>query len=229
MKKSIAAAAIALLTACSQSAPPQSPDSQKRNTVDAFPSMGEPCDSGFSEMTAGEEACEFIQLRPDGTLMLGEVTYSPRIVVSHVEGQTGPAEIAAAKLVLFPRSRSRGLRILQACENMAPNGLCWAVRLMDPEKDVLLDVAAGKYGPERWLRWSPLEQHVALISRNEGAEWLHVVDTASGATTTYPGETENANWKIDRDSFTWTSDDAFRVNVKTCETCASLPRSFTLP
>ena len=91
------------------------------------------------------------------------------------------------------------------------------------------EITAGKYGPSHWISWSPQERRVALINRNEGAEWLNIIDTATGTATIYPRESENVNWLIDRESFAWTGDDAFSLKVKTCETCAPETRSFTLP
>jgi hypothetical protein len=224
MKTSITVAFAALLTACSQPAPvPAGPSTKLEYYVVGYG----PCENGFVEITAAVPACG-IALQPNGSLLIGDRRTQP-IVVSHQQSADGDVAIAAKKLVLFPPALKSGFRIIQACDDADPNGLCWAVRLLNLRSGALQDVVAGKYGPELWVDWSPAERRVVLISRNEGAEWLHIVDTTTGAATTYPAESENANWLIDRESFAWTSDDAFQVNVKTCETCASLPRSFTLP
>jgi len=226
MKKSIAAAAIALLTACSQSTPPQ-PVSAPQPTPAARVAENGPCVTGFVEIVADKPACG-IALEADGSLTFDAKRTQP-IIVSYQEGADGKVAVPAQEIVLFPRAPQTGYRIIQACETTDANSLCWATRLLDPKSATLHEIVAGKYGPSHWTSWSPAERRVALISRNEGAEWLHIVDTATGAATAYPPESENANWLIDRASFAWTGDDAFRVNVKTCETCASLPRSFTLP
>jgi hypothetical protein len=226
MRISITVAFAALLTACSQPTPPQ-PAGAPATTPTARIADNGPCAAGFVEIAADKPACG-IALEADGSLTF-DAKRTPPIIVSYQEGADGQVALPAREVILFPPSPQAGFRVIQACESTDANSLCWATRLLDPKGATLHEVVAGKYGPSHWIRWSPAERRVALISRNEGAEWLHIVDTTTGAATTYPGEIENANWKIDRESFVWSGDDAFRVNVKACETCASLPRNFTLP
>jgi hypothetical protein len=223
MRRSIILAAV-LLTACSQSTPPQ-PTAAPTPTTSAVESG--PCATGFVEIVESKPACG-IALESDGSLTI-DGRRTPPIIVSYQEGADGKVSLPAREIVLFPPSPQHGFRVIQACEAAEANSLCWATRLLDPKTAALHEIVAGKYGPSHWISWSPAERRVALISRNEGAEWLSVIDTATGAATTYPAESENVNWLIDRESFAWTGDDAFRLMVKTCETCASLPRSFTLP
>jgi Tol biopolymer transport system component len=185
------------------------------------------CGTGFVEIVPDKPACG-IALEADGSLTLDGRRSRP-IIASYQDGVDGQIAIPAREIILFPPAPQSGLRIVQACETADEDSLCWAVRLLDPKTVTLTEVTAGKYGPGHWIQWSPEERHIALSSRNEGAQWLHIVNAATGSVTTYPDLSENANWQIDRDSFAWTGDDAFAVNVKTCETCASLPRSFTLP
>jgi hypothetical protein len=220
MRTSIAVAAAALLTACSQSAP--TPPAQTARVVESGP-----CADGFVEIAADKPACG-IALEADGSLTF-DAKRTPPIIVSYQEGADGQVALPAREVVLFPPSPGQGLRVIQACESPDANSLCWATRLLDPKSATLHEITAGKYGPSHWISWSPQERRVALVSRNEGAEWLNIIDTTTGATTTYPSESENVNWQIDRQSFAWTSDDAFSLKVKTCETCASETRSFTLP
>jgi len=222
MRRSIIVAFAALLTACAQPAPPQPEPAPAVSAAESGP-----CATGFVEIAVGAPACG-VALRSDGSLAIGD-RRTPPVIVSYQDGAEGRTAITAKEIVLFPPAPRNGLRVIQACEGAAADSLCWAVRLLDPKTATLHDVAAGKYGPSHWIRWSPGEGRVALVSRNEGAEWLHIVDTATGAATTYPAETENVNWKIDRESFAWTGDDAFSVAVKTCEACAFETRSFTLP
>jgi len=233
MKRSIAIVAYALIAACSQSNPSQPTSSQAASSATATPAPtadvveAGPCGTGFVEIVPGKPACG-IALEADGSLAM-ESRRTPPIIASYQEGATAQIAIPAREIILFPPSPQNGFRIIQACETADANSLCWAVRLLYPKTATLHEIAAGKYGPAHWVRWSPQEQRVALISRNEGAEWLHVIDTATGAGTTYPGEAENANWQIDRDGFAWTGDGAFNVKVKTCKDCAFETRSFTLP
>jgi hypothetical protein len=223
-RKSIFVFVAALLTACAESAaPPTAPATADVLTV----APSGPCYEGFVTITPGGQACG-LAFDADSRLVMGDLHYQP-IIASYEQGASGQVAIPAKKVILFPPAPQTHARIIQACETAEADGLCWATRLFNPHSDELREVVAGKYGPEHWIRWSPGEIHLALISRNEGAEWLHIVDTATGATTTYPDETENANWVIDRASFAWTGDDAFTVTVKTCETCAPEARSFTLP
>jgi hypothetical protein len=224
MKRSISVALAALITACSQSTSPQT-TAAPPTTAGATQSGA--CTSGFVEIAVDGPACG-IALEADGSLSIAG-RRTPPIIVSYQEGADGRIALPARQVILFPPSPQNGFRVLQGCEAADANSLCWAVRLLDPKDAALHEITAGKYGPSHWLRWSPQERRVALISRNEGVEWLHVVDTATGATTTYPAESENANWKIDRESFVWTGDDAFSVKVKACEACAFETRSFTLP
>jgi hypothetical protein len=218
--------AVVLLTACSTSTPPKpAPAPAPSPTVSAVESG--PCTSGFVEIVAGKPACG-IALESDGSITI-DGRRTPPIIVSYQEGADGKVALPAREIVLFPPSPQHGLRVVQACETAEANSLCWATRLLDPKTATLHEIAAGKYGPSHWIRWSPTERRVALISRNEGAEWLNIIATATGAATTYPPESENVNWLIDRESFAWTGEDAFSLDVKTCETCASETRSFTLP
>jgi hypothetical protein len=225
MKKyAIAAALAALLTACTQSAT-EAPAPTQVTTVKVV--APDRCDTDFIEVTTTASACG-IAIGADGSLTAGQRHYPP-IAVSYTQGAGGQIAIPAKKLILFPPRAQDGTRIIQACEDTDPNSLCWAVRLMNPQSNTLREISAGKYGPDRWIGWSIDESYVALFSRNDGADWLHVIDSATGVATTYPAETENTNWQIERDTFAWTSDNAFTVTVKTCESCAPEARNFTLP
>ena len=227
MRRRTIVALAALLTACSQ--PTQSQTASSPTPAPTANVLeGGPCATGFVEIVADKPACG-IALEADGSLTLEGGRRPPPIIASYQEGADGQVALPAREVILFPPAPQNGLRIVQACETADANSLCWAMRLLDPKSATLREIVAGKYGPAHWIRWSPAERHVALISRNEGAEWLHVIDTATGAATTYPGESENANWHIERESFAWTGENAFTVKVSACETCAPEARSFTLP
>ena len=226
MRRSITVAFAALIAASSQTKPPETASAPAPTPTMSAAESG-PCATGFVEIAVNRPACG-IALDTDGGLSI-DGRRTPPIFVSYQEGANGQVALPARQVVLFPPSPKNRFRIVQACEAAEANSLCWAVRLMDLRSATLHEIAAGKYGPSHWLRWSPQEHRVALISRNEGAEWLHIIDTATGTATTYPGEAENANWQIERESFAWTSDDAFTVKLRACETCAPETRSFTLP
>lgn len=225
MKKSIVIIGAALIAACSQSTQSQTTEPTPAPTANVL--EGGPCATGFVEIVPDKPACG-IALEADGSLIV-EGRRTPKIIASYQEGADGQIAIPAREIILFPPAERSGLRIVQACETADANSLCWAVRLLDPNAASLQEITAGKYGPAHWLRWNAAEKRVALISRNEGADWVHVVDVATGTTKTYPDVSENANWQVDRESFAWNGDDAFTLSVKTCETCAPQARSFTLP
>jgi hypothetical protein len=218
----VIAALAMLLGACARPAPSTEPaaPSATAEKVEA-----ETC--AFAEVTVGHPACN-VSLAADGSVGIDGRPYPP-IIVSRQEGAGGTLEIPARRLVVFPSGLGSRARIIQACEDAQPNGLCWAVRLADPAREDLRVIPAGKYGPEHWIRWSPQGARAALLSTTEGFDWLHVIDAASGATMTFPTPDENANWRIDRDSFAWEGDDRFRVSVTACESCAPEERSFNLP
>ena len=225
MRKSSAAAfAAIMLTACNQTPSPEHAAATQNTARAATPG---PCATDFVGVTQATPACG-IALGGDGSLTAGERHYPP-VIASYRQDATGQVGIPAKKLILFPPASQSGLRIIRACEDTDANSICWAVSLLNPTTGILQNVVAGKYGPEQWLAWSPQERRVALISRNEGAEWLYIVNAATGTTATYPDASENANWQIDRQSFAWTGDDSFSVKVKSCEACAFATRSFTLP
>jgi hypothetical protein len=224
MKTNIVAAALALLIgACAERGPQSAPASQAAG----LSAETGPCATDFLTVTAGKPQCE-IALQADGSLALATRHTEP-IAVSYNEGAGSEGAVLAERLILFPPSPRNGIRILQACDGVAEDSLCWAVRLMHRDRADLIPIIAGKYGPDRWIRWSPHERKVALISRNEGAMWLHIVDTESGVTVDFPGPDTDQNWQIEPDSFAWSGEEAFSVKVKTCETCALEERRITLP
>jgi len=224
MKRSIVATLAVLLGACSQSTSPQ-PGSVPATKSASAPESG-PCKTGFVEIAVNSPACG-IGLQADGSLSL-DGRRTPPIIVSYQEGVDGRIALPAQQAILFPPSPQQGFRVVQGCEAADTNSLCWAVRLLDTSSATLKEIAAGKYGPTHWVSWSPAERHVALLSRNEGAEWLHLVDTTTGATATYPDAAENANWLIDRESFAWSGPDGFTVEIRRCAGCAPEQRRFIL-
>ena len=80
---------------------------------------------------------------------------------------------------------------------------------------------AGKYGPDRWVSWGPDEQHAALVSRNEGASWIHLVEAASGKSVAFPDDASTENWQIQPETLAWTGPRSFTVMVVRCSGCAA--------
>jgi hypothetical protein len=108
---------------------------------------------------------------------------------------------------------------VQACESAGADGLCWKVFVFDRDVGRLSEGVAGKYGPDRWLSWSPDEQHVALVSRSEGASWIHVVEAMSGRSLAFPGHASNENWLVQPATLAWTGPRSFAVTVARCVGC----------
>jgi hypothetical protein len=127
--------------------------------------------------------------------------------------------IAAGKIVLFPALPSGRFRLVQACESAAADGLCWKVFVFDRDVGRLSEAVAGKYGPDRWLSWSPGEQHVALVSRNEGASSIHVAEATSGRSLAFPGHASNENWLVQPATLAWTGPRSFPVTAARCAGC----------
>jgi hypothetical protein len=121
--------------------------------------------------------------------------------------------------VLFPVSPSGRFRIVLACESAGADGLCWKALVFDRDVGRLSEAVAGKYGPDRWLSWSPDERHAALVSRSEGASWIHVVEATSGRSLAFPGPASNENWLVQPATLAWTGPRSFTVTVVRCAGC----------
>jgi hypothetical protein len=227
MKRALALAIAALLATGCAGQQPHQPVTVSNNPAAEQSAGGKDCVSGFPEVTGAAPRCG-IALGQDGGVILGSGPKYPPIIATYLQDESGTTPIPAKKLILFPSS-PHGLKIIQACDSEDINAQCWAVRLMDRHRADLVEVNGGKYGPDRWISWSPRERHVALVSRNEGARWLHILDTQTGVTTDYPDAAASENWAINEDSFAWTGENSFTVTILRCETCDVERQSFTLP
>ena len=163
---------------------------------------------GFTLSTAGK-------LQQDGR------TVADPLVASYRQDASGNAAVAAGQVVLFPPSPSGRYRILQACEGTGADAMCWKVFVFHREAGQLKEAVAGKYGPDRWVSWSADEQHAVLVSRNEGAAWIHVVKAASGKSVAFPDDASNENWQIQPETLAWTGPRSFTVMVVRCTGCAA--------
>lgn len=180
------------------------------------------CAQGFVEVRPGAAGCGFTLTAAGALLQEGRTLAAP-LVVSYQQDAAGSTPIAAGKVVLFPPSPSGRFRILQACESAAADGLCWKVFLFDGQAASLSEALAGKYGPERWQGWSPDERHVALVSRSEGASWIHVVAAPGGESRAFPGDAANENWQVQPETLAWKDPRGFTVVVARCAGCAAAP------
>lgn len=180
------------------------------------------CTTGYVEVTPATAACGFA-LSAGGALTQDGRMLADPLVVSYQQNADGSTPVGAGKVVLFPASPSGRFRILQACETAEADALCWKVFVFDREAGPLREVAAGKYGPDRWQSWAPDEQHVALVSRNERASWIHVVETPGGRSQAFPGDDVRENWALQPETLAWQDPRRFTVMVARCATCAAAP------
>jgi hypothetical protein len=178
------------------------------------------CAQGYVVVTPEAAGCGFT-LTTAGKLQQDGRTVADPLVVSYRQDANGNTAVVAGQVVLFPPSPSGRYRILQACEGTAADALCWKVFVFDREAGQLKEAVAGKYGPDRWVSWSPDEQHAALVSRNEGAAWVHAVEAASGKSVAFPDDASNENWQIQPETLAWTGPRSFTVMVVRCTGCAA--------
>ena len=172
-------AVIGILSACSVAS-----KAQDQPATPVVADTGD-CAQGFVVVTPEAPGCGFT-LTTAGKLTQDGQTVADPLVASYRQDASGNAAVAAGQVVLFPPSPSGRFRILQACESAGADALCWKVFVFDREAGQLKEAVAGKYGPDRWVSWSPDEQHAALVSRNEGAAWVHVVEAAKRPVGCFP-------------------------------------------
>jgi len=176
------------------------------------------CTKAFVEVTPTAPACGF-SLTEAGKLLKDKRRLADPLAAGYEEGTRGRRAIAARKVVLFPPSPSGRFRILQACDGLGSDALCWSVFAADGKRHILKKAYAGHYGPLHWQSWSADETHAVLASRSEGASWLHVVDMTSGKSRSFPDETAQVNWTIEPETLRWTGARSFVVTAKTCAEC----------
>ena len=213
-------AVIGILSACSPSS-----QAQDQPATPVVTNTGD-CAQGFVVVAPEAPGCGFT-LTTAGKLTQDGKTVADPLVASYRQDASGNVAVAAGQVVLFPPSPSGRFRILQACEGAEADAMCWTVFVFDRQAGQLKEAVAGKYGPDRWVRWSQNEQHAVLVSRNEGAAWIHVVDTASGKSVAYPDAASTENWQIQPDTLAWTGPRSFTVTITRCTGCAAKQETIT--
>ena len=214
IRRLLPVAVVGILSACSPSS-----KAQDQAAAPATADTGD-CAKGFVVVTPEAPGCGFT-LTSAGKLQQDGRTVADPLVVSYRQDANGNTAVPAGQVVLFPPSPSGRYRILQACESTGPDALCWKVFVFDRKAGQLKEAVAGKYGPDHWVSWSPDEQHAALVSRNEGASWVHVVKAPSGQSVAFPDDASNENWQIQPDTLAWTGPRSFTVMVVRCTGCAA--------
>ena len=207
-------AVVGILSACSPSS-----NAQDQPAAPATADTGD-CAKGFVVVTPEAPGCGFT-MTSAGKLQQDGRTVADPLVVSYRQDANGNTAVPAGQVVLFPPSPSGRYRILQACESTGADALCWKVFVFDRKAGQLKEAVAGKYGPDRWVSWSPDEQHAALVSRNEGASWVHVVKAPNGKSVAFPDDASNENWQIQPETLAWTGPRSFTVMVVRCTGCAA--------
>lgn len=178
------------------------------------------CTQAFVAVTPAVSGCGFALTAAGSLLRDGRAIADP-LIVSSRQDAGGSTAIPAARIVLFPPSPSGRFRVLQVCESAAADALCWKVFVHDDATGRLSEAFAGKYGPEHRQSWSADERHVALVSRTEGASWIHVVEAASGQSIAFPGEAAGEAWRVQPETLTWTGPRSLTVTAARCADCAA--------
>jgi len=161
---------------------------------------------------------------------LNELEYKGRsinesiTVIYENSGTTKSKTIAANMFVVYPQSHSRRFAFIQACqykEDEKDYGLCWAPYIFDKKKKIIIPTYAGKYGPERWIQWNNDDQYAVLSSANEGAKWLHAIDSNSGKSYSFPlydSSSIHDAYQIEKiyyETFAWRGPQTFAIQLST--------------
>jgi len=180
------------------------------------------CTHAFVEVTPTLASCGFV-LSPVGSLAYdGRKIGDFSAVVYNTQGG-GSTTIPADRAVLFPPSSSGRYRIIEAC--LKGNTSCFETAAFDRDAG-LSKTVAGETGPDRWQRWSPDEQFVALVSHRDDGESIYVIEAANGRSFEFPVNVAQEHWRIQRDSFEWIASRKFAVAVGRCSTCAVAREEF---
>jgi hypothetical protein len=140
-------------------------------------------------------------------------------VVLYQQRGGGSMTVPAEKVVLFPASPSGRFRIVEACLSTTENGMCFQTFVFDRQA-ALEEIWAGQYGPIRWLRWNPDEQFVALVSHDEDASSIHIVEAATGRSFEYPAKAFHEKWQVRQETFAWAGPRRFTIKIAQCADCA---------
>ena len=169
------------------------------------------CFAVFSVLARGESRCG-IALDNEGRVTVGGRQGGP-LLVSVNNGPSGETRQYAESLRLFPASTNHRFIFAVGCPGEGP---CWASLVFDLEAGVARKTEAGRYGPQKFIAWSPDGDRAALLYRAEGASWLYVVDGRTGESFHHPPYGAGITYDYRQDSLTWLTAREIRVLVRHC-------------
>lgn len=163
-----------------------------------------------------ETKCRF-RLGPLGELTLDGRVITPKLVASF---SSSDHVAIASEATVFPEPVNGRYFIIQACDKE----LCWSLWKFDRKHWTIQQTNAGKYGPERWVRWSKDGRFSVMYSNNEGASWLYSISLAENYAD---GESQELV-SIEPFSFKWVSDAVFSLSVWLPSESRSASRRFAI-
>lgn len=195
------------LIGCSNASKPSTSASESAVTSPAATTAPSESSSPSWETVLPGEAANDLTFKEDGSLQHGDKALLDSIPVTYVSDGSA---IYAKRLLVSNSSPSGNYNIVKGCEEAEPNsGLCWAVFLVDKAEGTAYPVTVGKYGGQDWVQWSSDDRYAVLVEMMEGSSWIYVVDLDT-ETSKNLGEM-SAN--VDLNSFQWTGDRTFTINV----------------
>lgn len=173
------------------------------------------CENSYLIVTKNDPQCGFGLNGKSELLYNGKVVEGALAVSYSSDGEVTPAKL----FVVYPQSNSRRFALIQTCEfqeNHQGYGLCWSPFILDKKKRQLHKTHAGKYGPERWIEWAADDKYAILYNSNEGANWVHAVETNTGKTFEFPPYNPSSTdiyqmTKVHRDTFMWRGPRTFEI------------------
>ena len=180
----------------------------------------DPCTTEFVEVTSARPACG-IGIAPDGSILVGTQHHPPIVLLTVGPADDEPGEgmdIVAKSLVLSPPAPGGRFRLLRTCPDATVSPNCHFSSLADLTRSEIIRIEGGS----RWLGWSPEGRYAATFGGG-----LHVVDTKTGSTHSYPDEGQH--WFINEDSFAWIYEDSFVMTILKCDSCEVERYKFVLP
>lgn len=175
------------------------------------------CEESYLVIQKNDTQCDFV-LSENNELIYKNETIGRKLIVTQSSENT---VIPANLLVVYPQSNSRRFAFVQLCEfqeNDKNNyGLCWTSFVFDKKNKIIKETYAGKYGPERWIKWAVDDKYFVLASTNEGANWIHAIEAETGKSYEFPHHTPSSSFdayemaQIQKDTFTWIGPRTFEI------------------